>query len=45
VVVLVGATCRVFRSTLQALNQLVVGLSPLSETTYPTGDDIPNDGS
>jgi hypothetical protein len=24
---------------------LVVGLSPLSETTYPTGHDIPNDGT
>jgi hypothetical protein len=34
----------VFRSTLQGLNQLVVGLSPLSETTYSTGYD-PYDGS
>jgi hypothetical protein len=39
VVVLVGAPYRVFRSTLQGLNQLVVSLSPLSETTYPTGHD------
>jgi hypothetical protein len=45
VVVLTGAPYRVFRSTLQGLNQLVVGLSPLSETTYPTGHEIPNDGS
>jgi hypothetical protein len=34
----VGLPCKV-------LNQLVVGLSPLSETTYPTGQEIPNDGS
>jgi hypothetical protein len=45
VVVLARAPYQVFRSTLQGLNQLVVGLSPLSETTYPTGHDIPNDGS
>jgi hypothetical protein len=45
VVVLAGAPYRVFRSTLQGLNQLVVGLSLLSETTYPTGHDIPNDGT
>jgi hypothetical protein len=45
VVVLAGAPFRVFRSTLQGLNQLVVGLSPLSETTYPTDHEIPNDGS
>jgi hypothetical protein len=45
VVVLVGAPYRVFRSTLEGLNQLVVSLSPLSETTYPTGHDNPNDGS
>jgi hypothetical protein len=45
VVVHVGAPYRVFRSTLQGLNQLVVGLSLLSETTYPTGHDIPNDGT
>jgi hypothetical protein len=45
VVVLAGAPYRVFRSTLQGLNQLVVGLSPVSETTYPTGHEIPNDGS
>jgi hypothetical protein len=24
-----------------AMNQLIVGLSPSSETTYPTGHDIP----
>jgi hypothetical protein len=36
---------RVFRSTLQGLNQSVVGLSPLSETTYPTGHNIPYDGT
>jgi hypothetical protein len=42
---LVSAPYRVFRYTLQGLNQLVVGLSPLSETTYPTGHEIPNDGS
>jgi hypothetical protein len=29
----VGAPLRVFRSTLQGLNQSIVGLSPLSETT------------
>jgi hypothetical protein len=45
VVVLTGAPYHVFRSTLQGLNQLVVSLSPLSETTYPTGHEIPNDGS
>jgi hypothetical protein len=45
VVVLVGAPYRVFTSTLQGLNQLVVGLSLLSETTYPTGHVTPNDGS
>jgi hypothetical protein len=28
----VGAPLRVFRSTLQGLNQSIVGLSPLSET-------------
>jgi hypothetical protein len=28
----VGALLRVFRSTLQGLNQSIVGLSPLSET-------------
>jgi hypothetical protein len=44
-VVLVGAPYRMFRSTLQGLNQLVAGLSPLSETTYPTSHEIPNDGS
>jgi hypothetical protein len=36
--VCLGLPCKV-------LNQLVVGLSPLSETTYPTGHNIPNDGS
>jgi hypothetical protein len=45
VVVLAGAPHRVFRSTLQGLNQSIVGLSPLSETTYSTGHEIPNDGS
>jgi hypothetical protein len=45
VAVLAGAHYRVFRSTLQGLNQLVVSLSPLSETSYPIGHDIPNDGS
>jgi hypothetical protein len=30
---------------LQGLNQSIVGLSPLSETTYLTGHDVPNDGS
>jgi hypothetical protein len=45
VVVLAGASHHVFRSTMQGLNQLVVGLSPLSETTYSTGHEIPNDGS
>jgi hypothetical protein len=45
VVVLAGASHRVFRSTLQGLNQLLVGLSPLSATTYSTGHEIPNEGS
>jgi hypothetical protein len=45
VVVLAGASHRVFRSTLQGLNQLVVGLSLLFETTYSTSHEIPNDGS
>jgi hypothetical protein len=45
VVVHVGAPYRVFRSTLQGLIQSIVGPSPLSETTYPTGRDIPNDGT
>jgi hypothetical protein len=44
-VVLAGAAYRVFRSTLQGLNQSIVGLSPLSETTYSTSHEIPNDGS
>jgi hypothetical protein len=43
VVVLAGASHRVFRSTLQGLNQSIVGLSPLSETTYSTSHEIPND--
>jgi hypothetical protein len=30
---------------LQGLNQLVLDLSPLSETTYSTGHEIPNDES
>jgi hypothetical protein len=45
VVVLARASHRVFRFTLQGLNQLVVGLSPLFETTYSTSHEIPNDGS
>jgi hypothetical protein len=45
VVVLAGASYRVFSYTLQGLNQLVVGLSLLSETTYPTSHEIPNGGS
>jgi hypothetical protein len=45
VVVLTGAPNLVFRSTFQGLNQLVVGFSPLPETTYPIVHDIPNDGS
>jgi hypothetical protein len=45
VVVHVRAPYRVFRFTLHGLNQLVVGISPLSETTYPTSQDIPNDGT
>jgi hypothetical protein len=44
-VVLAGATYRVFRCTLQGLNQLIVGFSPLSETTYSTSHEISNDGS
>jgi hypothetical protein len=40
-----GASHRVFRSTLQGLNQSIVGLSPLSETTYSTSHEISNDGS
>jgi hypothetical protein len=32
VVVLAGAPYRVFRFTLQGLNQSIIGLSPLSET-------------
>jgi hypothetical protein len=44
-VVLSGAAYRVFRSTLQGLNQSIVGLSPLSETTYSTSHKIPNDWS
>jgi hypothetical protein len=42
---LVSTPYRLFRFTLQGLNQSVVGLSLLSETTYPTGHDIPNDGT
>jgi hypothetical protein len=45
VVVLTRASHRVFRSTLQGLNESIVGLSPLSETTYSTSHEIPNDGS
>jgi hypothetical protein len=44
-VVLAGAAYRVFGSTLQGLNQSIVGLSPLSETTYSTSHEIRNDGS
>jgi hypothetical protein len=33
-----GLPCKV-------INQSIVGLSPLSETTYSTGREIPNDGS
>jgi hypothetical protein len=44
-VVLAGAAYRVFRSTLQGLNQSIVGLSPLSETTYCISHEITNDGS
>jgi hypothetical protein len=44
-VVLAGAAYRVFGSTLQGLNQSIVGLSPLSETTYSTSHVIPNYGS
>ena len=36
--VCLGLPCKVF-------NQSIVGLSPLSETTYSTGHEIPNDGS
>jgi arginine deiminase len=45
VVVLAGASHRVFRSTLQGLNQSIVDLSPLFETTYSTSHEIPNDES
>jgi hypothetical protein len=44
-IVLLGAAYRVFGFTLQGLNQSIVGLSPLSETTYSTRHEIPNDGS
>jgi hypothetical protein len=44
-VVLAGAAYRVFGSTLQGLNQSIVGLSPLSDTTYSTSHVIPSDGS
>jgi hypothetical protein len=37
----VGAPLRVFRSTLQGLNQSIVSLSLLSETAYSTGHHIP----
>jgi hypothetical protein len=37
-IVCLGPPCKV-------LNQLVVGLSSLSETTHSTGHEIPNDGS
>jgi hypothetical protein len=44
-VLLERALFRVFRSTLQGSNQSVIGLSPLSETTYPTVYEIPYDGT
>jgi hypothetical protein len=44
-VVLAGVAYRVFRFTLQGLNQSIVGLSPLFETAYSTSHEIPNDGS
>jgi hypothetical protein len=44
-VVLAGTAYRLFGSTLLGLNQSIVGLSPLSETTYSTSHEIPNDGS
>jgi hypothetical protein len=44
-VVIAGAAYRVFRSTLQGLNQSIVGLSLLFVTTYSTSHEIPNDGS
>jgi hypothetical protein len=43
VVVLAGASHRVLPC--KVLNQLVVGLSLLSETKYSMGREIPNDGS
>jgi hypothetical protein len=43
-VVLSGEAYRVFRYTLQGLNQSIVGLSQLSETTNSTSHEIPNDG-
>jgi hypothetical protein len=36
--VCLGLPCKV-------INQSIVSLSPLSETTYSTGHEIPNDGS
>jgi hypothetical protein len=36
--VCLGLPCKV-------INQSIVGLSPLHETTYSTGHEIPNDGS
>jgi hypothetical protein len=45
VVVHVGPPNHVFRSTLQGLNQSIVGSSKLFEITYPTGRDIPKDGT
>jgi hypothetical protein len=38
---LVSTPYRVFRFTLQGLNQWIVALSPLSETAKSTGHDIP----
>jgi hypothetical protein len=45
VVVLAGASHCVFRSILQGWNQSIVSLSTLSETTYSTSHEEPNDGS
>jgi hypothetical protein len=42
---LAGAPYRVFRFTLQGLNQSIVGLSPLSETTYQLAMISRNDGT
>jgi hypothetical protein len=39
------AAYHLFGFTLQGLNQSIVGLSPLPETTYSTSQEIPNDGT